>query len=195
MNEVYTLSAAPAIEPVTVAEAKLAARFDGSDLDAVIAGYIATARKMAEQETSRCFIEQTWRLTLTEWPDDGVIELRRGPLLTVSAVETWNGSAWVALATSAYVVVPGQFYASVHPALNTSWPSLVDAVGPRVRVTFTAGYGANATTVPENVKTWIKAQVAYWIRNPEAAFASPGLTAAVVSPFLGALLDSERAWS
>jgi uncharacterized phiE125 gp8 family phage protein len=182
----YKLIAGPAVEPVTVDEAKFAARLDGTAFDAALPGYIVAARQLAEQETQRQLITQTWRLGLREWCDG--IELKRSPFKSVEAVEYWSGSAWVAVSSGSYVVDEGVAFATVRPALNTTWPTLGAAVGDRVRVTFKAGYGDTGAAVPESIKLWMKAQVAYWVRNPEAA----NERAMTASPFLSSLLDPER---
>jgi uncharacterized phiE125 gp8 family phage protein len=185
----YILTSPAAAEPVLLAEAKQAARIDSDAFDTLIPGMIIAAREIAMQETGRRFITETWQLTLEEWPSE--ILLERSPFKSLELVEYWNGSAWVTLASSQYVLVPGVFFATIKPALNVTWPTLVDAVGPRVRITFKAGYGESGTSVPESVKLWIKANVAYWVRSPEAA----SDRVHTPSPFLASMLDPVKVWA
>jgi uncharacterized phiE125 gp8 family phage protein len=57
-------------EPLTLAEAKRAARIDDviTEFDDLVARSVTAARLMAEQETGRDFVRKTRRVTLKEWP-------------------------------------------------------------------------------------------------------------------------------
>src|SRR3954471_23227089 len=59
---------APAIEPVTLQEAKDFARVDGLEDDGLIASLIVTARQLAELATRRALITQTWVLKADAFP-------------------------------------------------------------------------------------------------------------------------------
>jgi uncharacterized phiE125 gp8 family phage protein len=161
-----TLITPPAAEPVTVAEAKLAARVDGSAHDALIGGLIVAAREQAEHVAGRRWITQAWRHELTDWPAADVALPQ--PDATAVAISYWTGAAWVSLAGSAFGFGPLNSGTAIAPAVGAAWPTLGDiAIGPRVRVDITSG-AASAAGVPEQVKLYIKACVAYWIYNPSA---------------------------
>lgn len=181
------LLTAPTAEPVTTAEAAAAARVavDGP-YATQLPGLITAARQLAEHHTGRWFMQQTWRLSVADWPAaDEVLPAHQA---TAAAVSYWNGSGWVSLSGAAFA-----FYAIGHgtgiaPAIGTSWPTLGDvAGGPRVRVDITAGVAA-ASGVDEAVKLYIKALVAYWIDTPHAATPS----AEQVPAHLVRLLDGQR---
>ena len=178
----------PTAEPVTVDEAKLAARVDGTALDAVIPGLISAARQLAEQSTGRQLMEQVWRIELTDWPlAADVLHVHQA---TAASITYWNGSAWVALAGAAYEFAAQDGGTVLAPALGTSWPTLGDkAVGARVRIDLTAGVD-EAGEVPQCVRLYIKALVAYWVDNPAAA----GPANREAAPFLRALLDPVRVY-
>lgn len=155
----------PAVEPVTLEEAKIAARIDGSTaFDALVPGLIRAARETAEQETGRQFMAQTHRTELADWPaSSDIISVHQA---TAAAVSYWTGSAWATLAGSAYEFGAVGNGTALAPALGTAWPTLGDkVVGPRVRIDLTAGT-TDAADVPECVKLYIKACVAYAIDNP-----------------------------
>ena len=181
------LLTAPTVEPVTLDEAKLAARISGTTaFDALVPALIVAARQLAEQQTGRRLMAQTWRTEQTDWPAaDQVLHVHQA---TAAAVSYWNGSAWVTMAGGTFVAFGLGNGTALAPALTTSWPTLGDiAGGPRVRIDLTAG-AADAADVPECVKLYIKALVAHWVDNPSAAAA--GNTAE--APFLGLLLDPAR---
>jgi uncharacterized phiE125 gp8 family phage protein len=172
-------------EPVTLAEAKLAARVDTSDLDSLIGGLITAAREQAEQITGRAYRPQVLREELADWPAvDDVIAVYAA---TACAVTYWNGSTWAALSGAAYVYAPDGNGTVLAPTLGTDWPTLPErAAGPRVRIDLTAGPAAPAD-VSEQVKLYIKASVSAWVNNPDAI--GKPVTA---NPLFERLLDAER---
>lgn len=180
----------PTAEPVTTDEAMAAARLTAGDaLASVIPGHIAAARQVAEQEAGgNRWMQQTWRIELEDWPAaDEALRIHRPSAL---AIAYWTGATWSTLATNAYVYFPLGNWTAIAPALNTSWPTLGQvAGGPRVRVDMTVG-AANAATVPECVKLFIKALVAHWVDSPQAAHART----LMLAPFLRSLLDPVRLW-
>lgn len=188
----------PISEPVGVDEAKLALRFSGTALDAEIARRITSAREVAEHETGRALMPQTLRLDLVDWPTcggelanfpgtTGEIVLPTAPVSSITAVEYWDGTSWATVSTSAYSLEPGPLLSSVLPAYGTTWPTLGNRSGARVRVTFQAGY-ADAAHVPAAVRDFIIAQAGAWLANPEATLEQN----LVASPLLRGLLDPVR---
>ena len=182
------LLTAPTLEPVTLAEAKLAARIDYDAFDAMVPGLITAARQLAEQETGWRFIAQTWRTELMDWPAaTDVLPVHQA---TAATITYWDGSAWDSLSSAAYAFGDQDNGTALAPATGSSWPTLGDKpVGSRVRIDLTAG-AADAAAVPECVKLYIKALVAWWVENPSAG-APDNLQEA---PFLRALLDPVRLW-
>jgi hypothetical protein len=182
------LLTAPTIEPVTLEQAKIAARVDGPEWDDIITAAIVAARQVAEQETGQRFITQTWRIELADWPASTDIFAVYRP--SAVAVSYWTGSAWVTLTNATQVawgIVQGGF--AVVPPLSGSFPALGDvAIGPRVRLDVTSGE-PDASTVPECVKTFIKALVTVMVHDP-ALQASDA-----AGPLLRGLLDPVRTFA
>lgn len=67
------LVSAPAIEPVSLAEAKLHLRVETAmtDDDTLIQALIVSARTLGEQITRRAFISQQWKAVLDQFPAPG----------------------------------------------------------------------------------------------------------------------------
>lgn len=177
-------------EPVTLADAKLAARLDADDttLDSFVTGAISAAREGAERITGRSYLQRAQLVELTDWPSaDQVLPHYQPSACAVSYFDT-TGS-WVTLATDQYelgALRNGTILAPTFAA--AAWPVLGQrTVGPRVRITLTAG-PADPADVPAAVKLYIKANVAAWVDNP-AAMAAGSLQ---VSPLFERLLDRER---
>jgi len=183
-------------EPVTLAEAKLAARLDddpdtgANPLDAFIQSAITAAREQAEHITGRTYRRREFSFELEAWPAPD----RRFPVCEPSAcaISYFNAERqWQELAPQAFEFAPIAGQAEVAPALDTQWPPLGRrAVGALVRITFTAG-PADPADVPEQVKLYIKAHVASWVSNPEAVSGR----AVQFTPLLASLLDAERLYT
>lgn len=175
-------------EPVSVAEAALAARVDAVDeLATLIASLITAAREGAEYITGRFYKSRVWVWKGTDWPRDSLKATR------ASSVEVWywDGTAMVELDPASYAWDedpdgPGTVIA---PQLGMDFPELPPkAAGARVRVELT--YTILPSTVPECVKTYIKAQVSGWLNNPDAV----STRQMQIDPRLDRLLDPERTW-
>jgi uncharacterized phiE125 gp8 family phage protein len=74
------LLTAPAVEPLSLDEARDYLRVETNDDDALIGALIAGARIHVEAQTRRALITQSWRLSLDAWPEDGRIEVVPAPL-------------------------------------------------------------------------------------------------------------------
>lgn len=182
------LLTAPVLEPVTASEAKLAARIaETSAFDAIVPGLIVAARQLAEQVTGRQLMQQTWRIELTDWPaSTDVFEIHRA---TAAAVSYWGtGAAWVTLSGASYEFAAVGNGTGIVPAIGLAWPTLGEkAIGARVRIDLTAGE-TDPQAVPECVRLYIKALVAYWIDTPVAASGA----SLEEAPFLRMLLDPAK---
>lgn len=165
----------PTVEPLTLAEAKTQCRVD-DDLtadDGLITTLIAAARQRAEGLTNRAFISQTWEKTLDVFPGSGwcaawpsvpmgatALPLAHPPILSVVSVKYVDTSGVLqTLDPASYVVDDRLLPGWIVPAYGYAWPAT--RLEPNaVRVQFTAGYGTDATTVPDAVKAWMKIAVA-----------------------------------
>lgn len=186
------LSASDLGEPLTVAEAKLAARIDASltAFDNDIARAITAARLMAEQQTGRDFVRKTRRISLKDWPAATDVMHVHEPVDV--AISWWDGAAWQALDTAAYAYWAEDTGTALGPAVGASWPTLGQvAGGPRVRVDITAGPADPRAATPADVKLYIAAMVSHWHDNPGAMVAGN----ASPSPYIERLLDAARLYA
>lgn len=147
-----TLKVAPAEEPVTLAEAKLHCKVDGSDDDALITALIGAARQQAEHRTGRALVTQQWEFTLDSFPERIVLPMPA--LVTVQSVKYLdeNGTQQT-LASTEYQVIIDELSGYLVPAYGKAWPSC-RAQPDSVVVAYTAGYGA-ASAVPQSIKFWM----------------------------------------
>lgn len=182
----------PNEEPVTVDEARTAARVDDNRFDDQLPTLIQAARQMAEHECGRVFVQQQWRAKLDGWPgSEDVIRVAPATAVAVSYYNT--AGVWVVLDGAAYVWEAVPSGVVLAPAGSGAWPALGSLqAGARVRVDVTAGEPTNqvAQRVPACVKLYIKAHVSAWLRTPEAFVA----TKLEPIPSLARLLDPLRVY-
>jgi uncharacterized phiE125 gp8 family phage protein len=155
----------PTAWPVTLAEAKLANRFDATDLDSDITDMIKDATRLVEHESGICLMPQTWELSLDHWPN--AMWLTRTPVASVTSVKYTDLEGVVqTLAPSAYTVSTTDAYgpARITPSYNTCWP-LARCQPDAVVARFVAGF-ADAASVPSQLKRQVKIFVAMLIDDP-----------------------------
>jgi uncharacterized phiE125 gp8 family phage protein len=143
----------PAVEPVTLDDAKAHLKVDTTDDDALITNLIGAARARAEWHTGRAFVTQSWLLWLDAWPCGAPAEIPLLPVQAVSAVTTYaRDDTAVALDPSLYQVD----IASARVALRqgTVLPALLRPINA-VSIAFTAGYGDAETNVPPLIRQGI----------------------------------------
>lgn len=85
----------PAMEPVSLAEAKNYLRVEHDDDDDLIEALIVSARMQIEQAARRALITQSWRIVLDRWPASGWIVSPVNPLVSIEAARVFplEGSA------------------------------------------------------------------------------------------------------
>lgn len=151
-------TSAPAVEPVTLSEAKAHCRVDTSADDTLIQGYITTAREWVEDYIDRALVTQQLVMKLDAFPAE--IELPRPPMIasgTATAVTityvTGEAGGTATLSASEYRVDRDSTPGAIRTLYAGSWPShLIDQNS--VTVSWWAGYGDSAS-VPQRVKSAI----------------------------------------
>lgn len=144
------LTTAPLSEPVTLAQAKLHLKVDGTDDDDLITALIKAARQIAERETKRALITQQWEMIMDSAPEE--FEIPKPPLIRVLQIKTIDTDGVEAVvSTSRYNVdcsrdSPGR----VKLATGYVWPTHRDFAS--FIVTFDGGYGDKPENIPEPLR-------------------------------------------
>lgn len=149
-------------EPISTDEAKTHLRVTHSDDDAYIDALIAAARVSAENFCSRAFINQTWVSTFSEI-DNERLRLPRPPLVSITSVQYRDGDGTLQTASSSTYEAntdaqPGVVKFDTIPAYDASYEN-------PLRVTYVAGYGANASDVPAAITHAIKLLVGHFYNH------------------------------
>lgn len=173
----------PAVEPVSLSEAKAHLRVDGSDEDAVITRLIGVAREECEHILGRSVAPQTLMVLLDKFPC-GAIVLPRGPVVAIDLVEYVDtAGATQTIAGANYTVDDAQIDGWLLPAYDYEWPATREQANA-VRVTYQTGWAS----CPKVIQQWILLRVGTLYAWREADAERP----AMPSGFAERLLDRYR---
>lgn len=165
----------PGSEPITTAEAKTHMRVTHSSEDTLIASLITAARSYIEQLCNRPLINRTFTLKLDRFPSYNEIVLPSGKASAVSSITYVDQTgATQTLSASNYTLEGDRLPSSIvlNPTNATSWPTTrYEKSITSVTVSYTAGFGATAASVPQPIKQAILMTVAYWYDQAREAAA------------------------
>jgi uncharacterized phiE125 gp8 family phage protein len=194
-----TLITAPALEPVTLDEAKAHLKVDTDDDDTLIGVLITACRASAEWHTGRAFITQSWVLSLDAWPgaaaDCGLppalsttppaaIEIPLPPLQAVTNITTYaRNDAATVLDSSLYQVDTASKPARVALKFGVAPPTDLRGMNA-IAIAFTAGYGDAEANVPAPIHAAILEMIADAYTNRGDTSSDPPLAAlALLAPY------------
>ena len=162
-----TQTSGPAVEPLSLTDAKLHCRIDGSVENTMVTAWIQAAREYVENFTRRQLITATWAYTLDAFP--ATILVPRPPLQSVTSLAyvDSNGDTQTLTENTDFVKNTGRVIGQVYPAYGESWPA-TRWYPQAVTLTYVAGYGDAASDVPQAIVAAIKLLVAHWYENREA---------------------------
>ena len=157
------LITAPAIEPVALDEARNYLKVDSAEDNSLISALITTARQLAEKETKRAFITQTWEMYLDEAKEE--IEIPKPPLRDVESIKVIaaDGTETVVDVTTYYVDKAENSPGRVKLKNGYNWPTHRGFASFIIK--FKCGYGDAAADIPGTLKQGIQQLVAYLFEN------------------------------
>jgi len=180
------MTSGPALEPVSLAEAKAHLRVDGTAEDPLIQSLIVTSRLHVEAALGIALITQSWSCFLDRWPKAGRVNLPIRPVAALTHVRVWNDEG------ASETLDPSGFLLDGHgmPPRLVALSDIVAATSQRVangiEIGFTAGFGAAASDVPASIRHALLLLVAHWYENREPVQIGVGVNAvpAMVSELL-----------
>ena len=156
------LTTPPAVEPVSLAEAKAHLRSSASGDDDMISRLIIAARRHIEAQSGLALIQQVWSHYRDDWPAVGVVELPLHPLISVDDVNIFGED------NIAASVDPAHYYVDriSHPPRLLLRGSRVWArpgrIGNGIEIVLTAGFGPAAIDVPAELRQAMLDLIAHW---------------------------------
>src|SRR5262245_3919685 len=184
------LTSGPAVEPVTLAEAKAHLRVDGTAEDTLIASLIVTSRLHVEAAVGLALITQSWSWYLDAWPLGPALKLPLRPVQSIAAVRRYDENAAATTLDPATYFLDG---AGAPPRLVRQgalpWPK-PGRVANGIEVAFTAGYSPAADDVPAPIRQVILILVAHWYEHRSPL--EPGAPAEPLPDMVSELLAPYR---
>ena len=172
---------APSGDIVTLGEAKAHLRVDFADDDDLIGGLIEAAIGAIDgpKGVGVCLLTQQWRLSLDGLPCTGSwwrrepsmrrsIEIPLSPVISVDEITYLDlGGVRQTLDASLYVYDLDAKPLRIERAFGQVWPQARHQPGS-VKVTFTAGFGEDATGIPADLKAAMKLLIGHYYVHREA---------------------------
>lgn len=160
----WRITVEPTSEPVTLDELRTHLRVD-SAFDSELTRLITAARKTVEAYLHRQLINATYAWSFDYWPDY-CFEIPVGPLSSVTSIQYYDtAGAQQTWASSNYQVDTTELFGTITLAAGVTYPSLQSEKKNAITVTFVAGYGASASSVPDNIKQAILVLAGHWFEN------------------------------
>lgn len=173
----------PALEPVSVADAKKWLKLETSDDDDVIGALITAARLTIEAQIRRMLITQTWRLIYDCWPNGRLIKIPLAPFQSLTAMRVYDAN------NTAQNVSASLYYVDATPDA----PRVIFGAPPPnpgrhdagIEIDVIVGYGDTPESVPEPLRQAIRMLVTDWYENrgDNDAAALPAAVRALIAPF------------
>ena len=166
----FQQTVAPTIEPVTETELISHSQLGELPDDQLLAArsMIVAARQWVENRLHRQLITATWIAHLDTF--ESVIQIRNKlPIKTISSITYYDSQDTLqTLSSSLYQtdLISENCPPRIEPVSGQSWPSTYDRMNA-VRITFTAGYGATAESVPLGIRHAILMLACTWFENRE----------------------------
>ena len=161
---------APAAPVVTLDELKAHCRVLHNDDDDVLQACLEAAIDEVDGYSGtlgRALINQTWRLDLRTFSD--IIRLPLEPVSSVASITYYDGAnALQTLSSDVYASFTDARGYAVALQSRQAWPTTYQRPDA-VSVTFVAGYGATAASVPARIKAAIKLHAAFLFEIREAS--------------------------
>lgn len=163
---------APAVEPLSLAEAKLYLRIEHEVEDALIEGIIVAAREAAEQWTGRSLITQSQRLRVAG-NACGIVTLPRGPVQSIQTVENVIDGEAATIDADQY---------RLHAARGIL-QLLSVPYGDELVVTYVAGFGDEGADVPSLIRQGMLQHITQLFEKRDTEGNTPELARALYQPY------------
>lgn len=152
----------PALEPVTVAEARAHVELAASntDHDTILGQHIQAARMQWERDTGKAIIQRTLQLKLANVYDG--MRFNETPVTAITQIRYYPSTTIETLSTDVYELDAST--SSLRLKYNQVWPSWAER-WDAWEITYTAGKHTAATTVPAIDKQAILLYVGYLFRG------------------------------
>lgn len=182
------LSTAVATEPITLTDAKIHLRVDGTDEDTYITRLLSVVRDHAETVSLHALAPQTWKLYLDAWPGDDFIEIPKPPLTSITSITYKDEDGDTnTLSTDVYFADTNRTPGRVVLKPDQVWPDENLYPSGAICITFVCGFAAAANVPPSAIQA-MYVRLADMFENRESVVVGQQVNA-MPDWFVHALLD------
>lgn len=161
------LTSGPALEPITLAEAKAHLRLDTNADDALVQSLIITSRLHIEAALSIALITQSWSWTMDRWPKAMRLVLPIRPVTAVAHIKLWRNDATSETLPLEGFILDGQGNPPrLIPGSLVSFPEPERPVNG-IEIALTVGFGPAPSDVPATIRHALLLLVAHWYEHRE----------------------------
>lgn len=140
----------PAVEWISIDDAKQFLRIDGESLDLEVELMIGAARADLELATGQRLIEQEVRVLADNFGD--LNHLQVGPVISIAEITYQEpAGATRTLDPAAYELFGAGLERGIRRSVDRTWPATRAASGV-VAVTLKVGHGASSTAIPQQLR-------------------------------------------
>lgn len=193
MHPVYAIVAAPAVEPVSLAEAMLHVRQDSDAEGSLITLLIAVARESLEKQYNLYLCTQTVDAFFPGFGDSDRIRIPRGPIVSVSSVKyTDAADLQSTVASTLYDADTRRGYVILKDA--AAWPSAALRPMDPVVIRCVMGFGL-AADVPSSIKQAILLRLGHLYRHrEEVTLGNSAIESRALAFGVDSLMGAYRNW-
>ena len=170
----------PTVEPLSVADARAHSRITQTAEDPLIESYIKAARIYAEGVLNQQLITATWRWKFSAFPGEIIVPKmpyqENDPVTTTIAYLDSGGDSQDLTEDTHFRVAADAWPAVIYPEYLVEWPATYDDK-ESVTLTWKAGYGDEATDIPETILQALRLAVALQIEFREPIVIGAGVNA------------------
>ncbi len=180
---------APAEPLLSLADVKAHLRVDHSDEDMLISSLVDAAASHIDGYSGilgRALVTQTWAVEFPTFLNR--LDIPLGPVQSATIQYYDSTNTQQTLATSVYAVLSDGLGPYVGLKYNQQWPQTYTR-DDAVKITWVAGYGVNASSVPAAIRAAMLLLIGHWYANREAVNVGnitselPLSVAALLAPF------------
>ncbi len=184
---------APAVEPISLQEARDRLRIDHNEEDPLIASLIAATTAHLDGLSGtlgRALVNQTWVQKFPRFPSGAVFGLVLAPVQSIESITYFDtDNVQQTLDTSVYALLDDEFGPFATLQAGRAWPATF-ARADAVSITYVAGYGPSGDDVPAAIRHAMLLLIGHWYENRESVVI--GTTTVQVPLAVQALLGPYR---
>lgn len=163
----YIVTVANTNLPVTLNEVRSQLKFelDDTSQDTYLTSLIFAAKAACESYTSRTTLTTTY-ITYRNGFNQQYFLFKKSPFIALLMFQYLrNDNTWVDVDPTLYYTTVDTIYSKVVLNYNKSWPSDIMPRLQSIRMTFTAGYGATDTNIPQELQQGMLQHICYLYAN------------------------------